>query len=202
MSFRGRPWPRSVSGTLGIGAVALIASVVLSACGNNPSATSTTTPSQSGAGHAAPSTTPTQADVVTIKSAAVAGLGSVLVNSHGRTLYTLGSESAGKLTCTVASGCTQSWFETVLPSGSTAVIATGGAQSSMLGSEPGATGTVVTYHGWPLYTFSGDNAANQANGEGLQSFGGTWYVMSASGAPVTPASAAGSPSPSPSGYGY
>jgi predicted lipoprotein with Yx(FWY)xxD motif len=28
-----------------------------------------------------------------------------------------------------------------------------------------------------LYTFSGDTAAGQAHGEGIQSFGGTWHVV-------------------------
>jgi len=28
-----------------------------------------------------------------------------------------------------------------------------------------------------LYTFSGDTAAGQTQGEGIQSFGGTWHVV-------------------------
>lgn len=38
----------------------------------------------------------------------------------------------------------------------------------------------VTYNGWPLYYYSGDNAPGQTNGEGIQSFGGTWYLVRAS----------------------
>ncbi|MGH7643503.1 MAG: hypothetical protein ACRENX_10950 [Candidatus Dormibacteria bacterium] len=33
---------------------------------------------------------------------------------------------------------------------------------SPLRSEPGATGTVITYRGWPLYRCSGDSANKQA----------------------------------------
>jgi predicted lipoprotein with Yx(FWY)xxD motif len=38
-------------------------------------------------------------------------------------------------------------------------------------------GQQVEYEGNLLYTFSGDTAAGQAQGEGIQSFGGTWYVV-------------------------
>jgi predicted lipoprotein with Yx(FWY)xxD motif len=39
----------------------------------------------------------------------------------------------------------------------------------------------VTYNGHPLYYYSGDNKAGQANGEGLDAFGAEWYVLSKSG---------------------
>ncbi|MGA7363187.1 MAG: hypothetical protein WCB86_08590 [Candidatus Dormiibacterota bacterium] len=180
----------------------LSASLLMVACGSTPAVQSSPTPSRSSSGQAAPTPTPTQAAVVTINTASVSGLGTVLVNSHGRTLYTLSSEGAGKLTCTVANGCTQSWFESDLPPDTAAATAAGGVQTSLLGTEAGAAGTVVTYDGWPLYTFSGDGAANQANGEGLQSFGGTWYALEASGALVKPGSADSSPSPSSGADGY
>jgi hypothetical protein len=34
----------------------------------------------------------------------------------------------------------------------------------------------VTLNGHPLYTYVGDGRPGQANGQGLASFGGTWYV--------------------------
>ena len=55
----------------------------------------------------------------------------------------------------------------------------------------------VTYNGWPLYTYVGDNAPGQANGEGISGFGGKWYVVSTSGNPVT-----SSQSQSGGGSGY
>lgn len=202
MKFRSNRSPRWVIRTLGVGGLALTASLALAACGSTPSASPTASPTKSSSTSAAPTTAPTQTTGVTIKTATVAGFGKVLVNANGRTLYTLSSETGGTLTCTVANGCTQFWFEADLPSGVTAGKAGAGAQSSMLSTEPGATGTVVTYNGWPLYTFSGDSAANQANGEGLKSFGGTWYVLRSTGTPLKSATAASSPSPSSSGNGY
>ncbi len=137
----------------------------------------------------------------------------MLVDSKGQTLYLLTSEKGGKITCTASNGCTQAWPETTLPSGTTAAKAGTGAQSSLPGTVKGATGAMeVTYNGWPLYTFSGDSgAAGVAHGQGLTSFGGTWYVLNAAGNPVTAKadSAKSSSSPSSSsgsggsgGYGY
>jgi len=42
----------------------------------------------------------------------------------------------------------------------------------------------VTYHGHPLYRFSGDVRAGQTAGEGLTDFGGRWYAVSAAGTAV------------------
>lgn len=170
---------------LGTAILALTASLALAACGGTPAAT---TP------------TPSSASAVTIKTASVTGLGTILVNSQGRTLYMLSSESDGHLTCTNANSCTRYWFEVNLPSGTKSASAGSGAQSALLGTETGATGTVVTYNGWPLYTYSGDTAAKQANGEGLKSYGGTWYVLGATGSPIKATTAASSPSSGGDGY--
>jgi predicted lipoprotein with Yx(FWY)xxD motif len=125
---------------------------------------------------------------VTIRTADVSGVGTVLVNGQGRTLYLLSSEKGGKLTCTDANGCTTYWPDTELPAGVSAATAATGAQASLLGTVKDAKGSLyVTYGGWPLYTFAGDNAAGQAHGQGITSFGGTWYVLSPAGTPITTA---------------
>jgi predicted lipoprotein with Yx(FWY)xxD motif len=36
----------------------------------------------------------------------------------------------------------------------------------------------LTYMGWPLYTYSGDSAPGQANGQGT---GGVWFAMTSAG---------------------
>jgi predicted lipoprotein with Yx(FWY)xxD motif len=116
----------------------------------------------------------------------VQGVGTVLVNGQGRTLYMLTSEKGGKITCTAANGCTQAWPETLLTSGATMAKADGGVQSSLLGTVKDASGSLeVTYNHWPLYTFSGDSGPGVAKGQGLTSFGGTWYVLNGSGNRVT-----------------
>ena len=132
-------------------------------------------------------------------------MGTVLVNGQGQTLYLLTSEQGGKITCTQANGCTTAWPETTLPAGMTAAKAGSGVQGSLLGTVRDASGGLeVTYNHWPLYTYAGDSGPGVAHGQGLTSFGGTWYVLSASGNPVTASQAqAGNSSSSPGGgYGY
>ena len=157
----------------------------------------------SGPGHRSappPTKAVTTTAKITIKTASVAGLGKVLVDGAGRTLYTLTSEAAGKITCTSASGCTKYWSQIDSKSGQRRQTR-GGARASLIGSEKGASGTrLLTYHGWPLYTYSGDSAAAPANGEGLKSFGGKWYAVSASGSLVKSAASANSPTSGSGGY--
>jgi predicted lipoprotein with Yx(FWY)xxD motif len=137
---------------------------------------------------------------VTISAKSVPGVGTVLVNGQGQTLYLLTSEKGGKITCTAANGCTQVWPETVLAGGSTAATAGSGVQPSLLGTVKGASGNLeVTYNHWPVYTFSGDSGPGVAHGQGLVSFGGTWYVLSAAGNPVTTSTSPGGSSPSSGG---
>jgi hypothetical protein len=80
----------------------------------------------------------------------------------------------------------------------------GGVQPALLGTVKDASGKLeVTYNHWPLYTFSGDPGPGVAHGQGLVSFGGTWYVLNAAGNPVTSGQpSAGGPSSSGGGNGY
>jgi hypothetical protein len=47
-------------------------------------------------------------------------------------------------------------------------------------ANPGG-GRVVTYHGWPLYTYLGDAVPGRAAGQGSDDDGGYWYLMRPSG---------------------
>jgi predicted lipoprotein with Yx(FWY)xxD motif len=119
----------------------------------------------------------------------------------GQTLYMLTSEKGGKISCTQANGCTQAWPETLVTNGATTAKAGSGVQASLLGTVKDTSGNLeVTYNHWPLYTFSGDSGPGVAKGQGLTSFGGTWYVLNGSGNPVT-SSQSGNAS-SGGGYGY
>jgi predicted lipoprotein with Yx(FWY)xxD motif len=197
---------------LGIGLISAGA-VAVAACGSSASTGS----SGSATGGASSASSPSAASnagastsSVTVSAKSVGGLGTVLVNQKGQTLYMLTSEKGGKITCTASGGCLHEWPETDLPSGTTAAKAGSGVQSSLLGTVRGGDGKMeVTYNGWPLYTYIGDSAAGQANGQGISNFGGTWYVLNAAGNPVTmKAGSSGSgASTSPSsgsggGYGY
>jgi predicted lipoprotein with Yx(FWY)xxD motif len=55
----------------------------------------------------------------------------------------------------------------------------------MLGSDPDpAGGRVVTYDGWPLYTYVADTKPGDAIGQATYLNGGYWYVLSPSGAVI------------------
>ncbi|MGI9034202.1 MAG: COG4315 family predicted lipoprotein [Acidimicrobiales bacterium] len=177
------------------GALVGAALLVVAACASSSKTTTTGTTANSAVPSSAPSTG------VTISTADVPGVGTVLVNAKdGRTLYLLTSEQGGKLTCTDDNGCTKVWPDTELPPGVTAANAGGGADASRLGTVKSATGSLyVTYGGWPLYTYAGDSGPAQAKGQGITSFGGTWYVISPAGNAVT-AKATSAPAGSSGGY--
>jgi predicted lipoprotein with Yx(FWY)xxD motif len=162
---------------LAIGGLAGVTTLVLAACGSSSSTKASSATSTTGA---APKG-------ITIAATDVPGVGTVLVNGDGMTLYLLSSEAGGKLTCTDDNGCTKVWPDTELPAGVTSATAGSGVDSSKLGTVKGASGSLyVTYAGWPLYTFSHDSASGQAHGEGIVSFGGTWKTLTPAGTPVEP----------------
>ena len=114
-----------------------------------------------------------------ISTKTIPGLGPVLVNAQGRTLYLYVPDNHQKVTC-VAS-CAEVWPPAFLPNGKKA-IASGQVKQSLLGSDPDpAGGRVIAYAGWPLYTFVSDTAPGKATGQGLNLNGGLWYVLSPSG---------------------
>ena len=42
-----------------------------------------------------------------------------------------------------------------------------------------------------LYTYRGDSSPGQANGQGIQSFGGVWHPLAKSGQPVSSSGSSG-----------
>ncbi len=107
------------------------------------------------------------------------GLGSVLVNGQGMTLYMFVPDARKQVTC--VGSCAAVWPPERLASGQRAVAA-GSAKSALLGSDPDPEGgQVVTYAGWPLYTYAADTSPGSAGGQAVDLNGGLWYVLSSSG---------------------
>ena len=157
----------------------IAAAAILAGCGGGSSQPTTAT-SPSGS-----STNP----ATKFGIANVSGVGSVLVDGKGRTVYILTSGGKTNVPCTDASGCTKLWPDLPFPDGVSAAKAGSGVDASLLGTKKLKDGeTYPTYNGWLVYEYAGDTGPGQAGGQGIKSFGGTWYVLNSSGTPVTSSS--------------
>jgi hypothetical protein len=103
---------------------------------------------------------------------------SIAVNGQGQTLYALGGESLAKLKC-ISAQCLKTWPAFRVPSASTKVTVAKGVpgQVSIL-TRVKAKLFQVMLDRHPLYTYSGDKGSS-ANGQGINSYGGTWHVITA-----------------------
>ncbi|HET8751958.1 MAG TPA: hypothetical protein VFM43_05480 [Gaiellaceae bacterium] len=159
-----------------VAAGAVGTAAALAGCGGGSSKPTTST--------SAPGSAATPATQFSVAN--VSGVGNVVVDGKGRTVYILTSGDHTNVPCTDASGCTKLWPDLPLSSGMSAAKAGSGLDASLLSTKKLSDGeTYPTYHGWLMYEYSGDSASGQANGQGIKSFGGTWYVLNASGNPVT-----------------
>ena len=120
--------------------------------------------------------------LVAVKSTQNVALGKILVNASGRTLYHYSSEQKNIVKCT--GSCAAKWPPLVIAAGVTPIAAPG-VTASLLGTVERPDGKVqVTYHGMPLYLFSGDAKAGDVKGQGN---GGIWHAIAPSGSIVTKA---------------
>jgi len=116
---------------------------------------------------------------VTISTGKVKGLGTVLVDSKGRTLYMFVPDKQKKVTCT--GSCAAAWPPVKVAKGEK-IVASKGVKQSLLSSDTNPSGgRVVTYAKWPLYTYVGDAKAGTATGQALNLNGGLWYALSPAG---------------------
>lgn len=141
------------------------------ACGN---ATTSGGGSYGGGSSTPPASTPTtggrssaviQTATVTIKGQSQ----TVLTNAKGLTLYYFTPDSATQSAC--SGQCAQTWSPLFFTgSGSPTSSTTLAGQLSVLQD---VNGSQVEYNGHLLYTFAGDTAPGQTNGQGLF---GKWFV--------------------------
>ena len=99
--------------------------------------------------------------------------GRVLTGPNGLTLYTLSSDPTNRSTC--HGDCAAAWPPFTVKSGS--VVAGGSGVTGKFATITSSSGVrQVTYRGRPLYYYSGDSSAGDANGQGI---GMVWYVAKA-----------------------
>jgi predicted lipoprotein with Yx(FWY)xxD motif len=162
----------------------LLAATAFAGCGSGYGSSGSSASTSGG------TTTKQQAGAATVKTASAGGLGTILVDGQGRTIYLFQRDTGPASTCTGA--CLANW-----PAVSThgTPTAAGGVTAGKLGVTKRSDGTTqATYAGHPLYYYAGDAAAGETNGQGLNAFGAAWYAMSPAGSAIAgQASGGGSP---------
>ena len=161
-----------------------LSGIAVAACGGGGAATA-----------AAPAKTASRASATV--GLANTGLGNILVDSQGRSLYLFMADTGTKSACSGA--CAVAWPPLLAHRKPTAG---GGVNTSLVGTAKRSDGTQqVTYNGHPLYLFVKDTKTGQTTGQGLTAFGAPWYVLSTAGNQITTQPSSSGSSGSPGGSG-
>jgi predicted lipoprotein with Yx(FWY)xxD motif len=163
-----------------LGMSMLLIALIAVACGSASSTSSGST------------TTSSSAAIIKSASATVNGQSvTVLTNAQGMTLYYLKPDTATTSNCT--GSCASTWTPLVFTSSGSPASAT--ALPGTLSVVTDANGQQVEFNGHMLYTYTGDTAPGQTNGEGIQ---GVWFVATT----TLPVQGAPQATPTRNGYGY
>jgi predicted lipoprotein with Yx(FWY)xxD motif len=110
-------------------------------------------------------------------STAKTGLGKIIVNARGRTLYLFEKDRRRHSAC---SGACAAYWPPLIAHGKPLAIR--GATQSRVRTIKRANGArQVTYAGHPLYTYVLDTKRGQTTGEGSTLFGAGWDALAPSG---------------------
>ena len=172
-----------------IALLALAAVMAIAGCGsssNSSSSGSTSASSGGGAGGSSGSAAATQSPssastgtATTISVGSAAGVGQVLVDSKGMTLYYFEKDKKGSGKSACSGACASAW-PPMTTSGTAKAMSS--VQAAMLGTIKRSDGTTqVTYAGWPLYTFVEDKKPGEDNGTDSKAFGASWYPLHPNG---------------------
>ena len=164
---------RSVAGVAGALCVAVLAAgCFLAAAAPQPAAAADGTTTSSGS----------IAPVYEVKTGEVHGLGKVLVDGQGLTLYVFAPDKhSGSSKC--YGRCASAWPPLVLPSGVRRAPAGPGVRSALLGTTKRTDGTLqVTYGGHPLYYYSAD-PVGKIMCQHVTMHGGLWLIVKPNGQP-------------------
>ncbi len=152
-----------------MGIIPAVAALWLAACGGTPSNGAAASPSSPALIHTASIKVGDKTETV-------------LKNPNGLTLYYFMLDTATKVACT--GGCASNWPPLLAASGTPTSNPALPGQLTVLN---GANGNQVLYNGHPLYSYTKDGVAADANGQGV---GGKWFVAT----PDLAAMAASTPS--------
>jgi predicted lipoprotein with Yx(FWY)xxD motif len=156
---------------LAAAAAILLAALAIAGCGGGGDGEATASPAPPRTASGGPATV----------GLATTGLGKVLVDSQGRTIYLFKKDSGTRSACSGA--CASAW-PPVRANGKPTVG--GGANASLVGTTMRSDGMPqVTYNGHPLYLYQGDQKPGDTTGQGSTGFGAAWWALSQAGSEVT-----------------
>jgi predicted lipoprotein with Yx(FWY)xxD motif len=171
---------------------ALAVALFASACASSSTNSGGGATNGAGAGGSAPTG---RAAALTIESHR-GPLGTYLTDSAGKALYMFAVDTATKSHCV---GACLTYWPPLTTSGTAKVAGTAsGAKVTTIPSGNGAK--QVVYAGHPLYYYEGDSAAGDTHGQGLDDFGGQWWLLTPAGRPVTSSGSSGSSSSGGGGW--
>jgi predicted lipoprotein with Yx(FWY)xxD motif len=189
----------------GLAVPAVLIALAMTACGSSSKTTtsagtgggSSSAPAAAAPSNSAPSSGSSTAGVsLTTKSGTA---GTYLTDGAGRALYLFEPDTKTQSNCNGA--CATNWPPLVSNSTATAGSAVNASAITTITRAGGAH--QVTYNGQPLYYFVGDKSAGNTNGQGINAFGGLWWLVTPSGQAITTSSTSSSSSSgSGGGSGY
>jgi predicted lipoprotein with Yx(FWY)xxD motif len=184
MSTMRKPKFSRVSGraklAAGVGG-ALGAALLVAACASSSSSTSSAPAAAAGTPAGASSSSGASASGGTVIKTASSSAGTFLTDGSGKAVYLWVKDTGSTSNCTGA--CAGAWPPVTTTGTPTA---SGGAKASDLGTTTRSDGTKqVTYDGHPLYYYAGDSGPGTASGQGSDSFGAKWWLVSPAGSDVT-----------------
>jgi predicted lipoprotein with Yx(FWY)xxD motif len=108
-------------------------------------------------------------------STASSKLGTIIVDSHGMTVYEFGKDTMGATSSACTGGCAALWPEVHAGTGTPQVSGVTGTVGTITGVDGQKQ---LTLDGWPLYTFTHDTAPGDTTG---QNFMNLWWALTPSG---------------------
>jgi predicted lipoprotein with Yx(FWY)xxD motif len=182
---------------LAVGALALVAAMLIAGCGGGSSSSSTAgteaAPAETEAKEEKPAVEKTAAkeaakpaaeaepegEATPVSLGEAAGVGKILVDSEGMTLYYFQKDQKGSGKSKCEGACAEAWPPLITEGEPEAMT---GVKAAMLGTIQRKDGTTqVTYAGWPLYTFVEDKKPGEDNGTDSKAFGAAWYPLHSNG---------------------
>jgi predicted lipoprotein with Yx(FWY)xxD motif len=187
---------------LAIGALALIAAMLIAGCGGSsssseptteasePTAAETEAPAEGGrygkevggkeeAGGKPAAEAEPAGEATPVSLGEASGVGKVLVDSEGMTLYYFQKDQKGSGKSKCEGACAEAWPPLTTEGEPEAMKGVKTAMLATIEREDGST--QVTYAGWPLYTFVGDTKPGEDNGTDSKAFGASWYPLHSNG---------------------